>query len=375
MRTTSAVLVAPESIELHEFPVPTIGEDDGLLRMELAGICGSDVLHWGGHSAVSRNLPAILGHEIVGRIEHVGALASRRWGVTHGDRVIVEASFGCGLCELCLRGSYQMCAQGQGYGGRISASVTPYLWGAYGQHLYLPPRARVHRIGDAVSPEVGVVIGAVLANGVRWVHTIGGAGVGDTVIVFGPGPQGLAAVIAAQAAGAERIVAVGLRRDRARLTFARDCGATHTLSFDEHTIEAIADLTSGRLADVVIDVTGSAASPAVAAEAVRPLGTFVMAGSTAAASVELPWNELVRKEVRAQGVNSHDQAAVRAAISLAASGHYPLERMVTHRFPLGSAGHALSLVRDAAASDGVIKAVLDPFDEAGRQPAETELPG
>ena len=151
-----------------------------------------------------------------------------------------------------------MCAQGQGYGGRISASVTPHLWGAYGQHLYLPPRARVHRIGDAVSPEVGVVIGAVLANGVRWVHTIGGAGVGDTVIVFGPGPQGLAAVIAAQAAGAERIVAVGLRGDRARLTFARDCGATHTLSFDEHTIEAIADLTSGRLADVVIDVTGSA---------------------------------------------------------------------------------------------------------------------
>ena len=358
--TPSAVLVAPEVFEVREFARPTIGADDGLLEIELAGVCGSDVLHWGGHSAVRHKLPAILGHEIVGRIEQVGQQAAQRWNVLPGDRVIVEASFGCGLCDLCLRGSYQMCASGQGYGGRISADVAPHLWGAYGQHLYLPPRARVHKIGDAISPEIGVVIGAVLANGVRWIHTVGGAGIGDTVVVFGPGPQGLAAVIAAHAAGAARIIAVGLPGDRARLAFARDCGATHTLSFDRRTVEHIADLTSGRLADVVIDVTGSAESPPVAAETVRPLGTFVMAGSTFASTVPMPWNELVRKEVRAQGVNSHDQAAVRAAIALADSGRYPLDRMVTHRFPLTAAGDALRLIRDAAATDGVIKAVIDP---------------
>ena len=359
--TTSAVLVAPETFELRDFPVPSIGDDDGLLRMELSGVCGSDVLHWGGHSAVSRNLPAILGHEIVGRIEQVGRNAGKRWDVAVGDRVIVEASFGCGLCDLCLRGSYQMCTAGQGYGGRISAGVTPHLWGAYGQHLYLPPRARVHPIGDAISPEVGVVIGAVLANGVRWVQTVGGAGIGDTVVVFGPGPQGLAAVIAAHAAGAAEIIVVGLPGDTARLAFARECGATNTLTFDRQTIQAIADLTGGRLADVVIDITGSAVSPAVAAEVVRPLGTFVMAGSTAAASVKLPWNELVRKEVRAQGVNSHDQPAVRAAIALAASGRYPLERMVTHRFPLTAASEAVRLLRDGVA--GVIKTAINPFAE------------
>lgn len=362
--TTSAVLVSPETFEVRDFPRPAIGDDDGLLRMELAGVCGSDLLHWGGHSAVSRNLPAILGHEIVGRIEQVGHHAARRWGVTTGDRVIVEASFGCGLCDLCLRGSYQMCAESQGYGGRISAAVSPHLWGAYGQHLYLPPRARVHRIGDAISPEVAVVIGAVLANGVRWVQTIGGAGIGDIVVIFGPGPQGLAAVIAAHAAGAQQIIVVGLAGDRARLAFARDCGATHTLGFDRHTVQTITDLTGGRLADVVIDVTGSTDSPAIAAETVRPLGTFVMAGSTAAPSVQLPWNELVRKEVRAQGVNSHDQAAVRAAIALAASGRYPLHRMVTHRFPLTAASDALRLIRAAAADSGGIKAVIDPFDRA-----------
>ena len=363
--TTSAVLVAPETFEIREFRLPAVGNDDGLLRMELAGVCGSDVLHWSGLSDVSRSLPAVLGHEIVGRIEQIGPTAAERWGVAVGDRVIVEASFGCGLCELCLRGSYQMCAEGQGYGGRISASVAPHLWGAYGQHLYLPPRARVHRVGDDISPEVGVVIGAVLANGVRWVQTIGGAGIGDRVVVFGPGPQGLAAVIAAHAAGAAEILVVGLPGDKARLAFARDCGATEALTFDQHTAEAITDLTGGRLADVVIDVTGSASSPAMAAEVVRPLGTLMMAGSTAAASVEIPWNELVRKEVRAHGVNSHDQPAVRAAIALAASGRYPLHRMVTHRCSLKSAGDAVRLIRDAAAGGDIIKTVIDPFVQAG----------
>jgi len=362
--TTSAVLVAPETFQLRDFQLPTIGDDDGLLHLELAGVCGSDILHWGGHSAVGRNLPAILGHEIVGRISEVGPLAAQRWSVQAGDRVIVEASFGCGRCGLCLRGSYQMCDEGQGYGGRISAAVSPHLWGAYGQHLYLPPRARVHRIGNDISPEVGVVIGAVLANGIRWVHAVGGAGIGDTVVVFGPGPQGVAAAIAAHAAGAARIIVVGLPGDKARLAFARDCGATETLTFDQHTVEAIADLTGGRLADVVIDVTGSANSPALAAEVVRPLGTFVMAGSTPATRVELPWNELVRKEGRAQGVNSHDHAAVRAAIALAASGRYPLHHMVTHYFSLESAGHAVRLIRDAAGAE-VIKAVIDPFAQAG----------
>ena len=363
--TTSAVLVAPNTFELRNFPLPSIGHDDGLLQLELAGVCGSDVLHWGGHSALRRNLPVILGHEIVGRIERVGPHAAKSWGVTDGDRVIVEASFGCGRCEVCLCGSYQMCAAGQGYGGRIPASVAPHLWGAYGQHLYLPPRARVHRVGESMHPEVGVVIGAVLANGVRWVQTVGGAAIGDTVVVFGPGPQGIAAVIAAHAAGAAEIVVVGLAGDRARLAFARDCGATRTFTFDQPIVEAIADFTGGRLADVVIDVTGSAHSPAAAAQTVRPLGTFVMAGSTAAPSVELPWNELVRKEVRAQGVNSHDQAAVRAAIALAASGRYPIHRMVTHRFPLTAASDALALVSAAAANDGVIKAVIDPSNQRG----------
>ena len=142
------MLTAAHRIELRDFPLPEIDDDDGLLRIELAGVCGSDIHHWDGHSAVCRNVPALLGHEIVGRIEQVGAAAATRWEVDVGDRVIVEASFGCGRCEWCRRGSYQICADERGYGGRISAADPPHLWGAYGQFLYLPPRARVHRVSE-----------------------------------------------------------------------------------------------------------------------------------------------------------------------------------------------------------------------------------
>ncbi len=353
--------MAHHRIEPRDFPLPDIGDDDGLLRVELAGICGSDIHHWDGHSAVIRNVPALLGHEIVGRIERVGAASAKRWQAAVGDRVVVEASFGCGRCEWCRRGAYQMCADEQGYGGRLSAADPPHLWGAYGQFLYLPPRARVHRVSERITPAVGVVIGAVLANGIRWVRTLGNAAIGDTVVVFGPGPQGLACTIAAHAAGASRIIVVGLARDRARLSLAHDFGATETLIASDSTVADIADLTQGRMADVAIDVTASPGAAGQAASVVRPLGTFVMAGSKGGAPVELPWDQLVAREVRVLGVNSHETQAVRAAVQLAETGRYPLDRMLTHRLPLAQAAEGIELVRTAGASDGVVKVALDPW--------------
>ena len=93
----------------------------------------------------------------------------------------------------------------------------------------------------------------------------------------------------------------------------------------------------------------------------RPLGTFIMAGSKGGAPVELPWDQLVAREVRALGVNSHETQAVRAAVQLAETGRYPLERMLTHRLPLAQAAEGIELVRSGGASDGVVKVALDPY--------------
>ena len=255
------MLVGPRRIEMQEFPVPRAGEDDGVLEVEVAGVCGSDVFHYNG-----TNAPIIMGHEIVGRISDIGPGAQDAWGVGAGDRVVVETTFGCGRCERCRMGMYRMCNVSKGYGGAVKSDLAPHLWGGYGQYVYLPPTARVHRISEELPGDVAVLVCAVLGNGVRWLRTIGGVTIGDTAVVVGPGPQGLAATVAARESGAREIVVVGLSRDEARLSMARRLGATRAIAADlDDPRDVVAELTDGAMANVVIDVTNTADSPTAGA--------------------------------------------------------------------------------------------------------------
>src|SRR3979411_2239198 len=102
----AAVQVAPESTELREFPLPEIEIDAALLKVEAAGVCGSDV---GGYKRMGP-APRILGHENVGIIARAGAAFARRWGVKEGDRAPREGYVSCGHGELCLGGESRHCA-------------------------------------------------------------------------------------------------------------------------------------------------------------------------------------------------------------------------------------------------------------------------
>src|SRR6266851_9316665 len=110
----AAVLVGPRQVEIQEFELPEIGDDDGLLRVEACGVCESDVPIFTGE-AIQRwgmyRFPVILGHEIAGRIAAVGRNAAQRWGVGEGDRVVIERWIPCGHCDRCFSGDYRMCVQ------------------------------------------------------------------------------------------------------------------------------------------------------------------------------------------------------------------------------------------------------------------------
>jgi threonine dehydrogenase-like Zn-dependent dehydrogenase len=108
----AAVLVKPETLEMREFARPSIGPDDALLRIEACGICGSDYEQFEGHQPLHEDYtpyPVIPGHEPLGIIEEIGALARQRWGVSEGDRVAVRSGYGCGRCEACRRFEPRAC--------------------------------------------------------------------------------------------------------------------------------------------------------------------------------------------------------------------------------------------------------------------------
>ncbi len=357
----AVVLTGPGKIELRSFPLPKIGEDEGLLRVELVGVCGSDPGIFSGRSTRGqRPYPIILGHEIVGRVVEMGRAARDRRGLELGDRVVLEYAFGCGSCDMCLCGNYTLCEANFTYGSMISCKEPPHLFGGYSDYVYIHPRAMVHKIGEEISPEVGVLVCAVLGNAIRWLRQIGGVSIGDPVVIIGPGQQGLAGVAVAREAGAEPVMVVGLGRDAPRLAMAQELGAHLSIDAEkEDPVQTVAKATGGKMARVVMDVSGSPAGAGLALALAGKKGTVVLPGIYKK-EVTLPLDQAVFKELRLLGVFSHDFQAVRPALKMARQGKYPLERLVSHRFPLEQAERALRLVGGEEPGQMPLKVVIDP---------------
>src|SRR2546423_98241 len=96
-----------ERMQLQTVPLPHIGEDEALLRVEMVGICGTDYKYY--HGKIAAPLPMILGHEILGHLAAIGERAAARYGLRAGDRVAVEGSIPCWACAACQSGQYRFC--------------------------------------------------------------------------------------------------------------------------------------------------------------------------------------------------------------------------------------------------------------------------
>lgn len=364
MQARAWLLSAPHESEVVRYDLPTIGSEDGLLRVEIAGVCGTDlkILHgrYGGTlGSRSAAYPLVPGHEICGVIEEVGEVAAERWGVKPGDRVAVDSFVACGLCSECLGGRTRYCMTMGDYGVSISATRSPHLWGGFAEYVYLAPGAQVYKLPDGMSPELGVLAPAVVSNAVAWVDVAGGAGVGSTVLICGPGPIGLACVVVARSLGASLVMISGLESDQARLDLAKSLGAHQTLIAGEEVQRKVLDLTDGEGVDVVVDVSGSPASLAQAPALVRRQGTIVAAGLTGNRPSELPIDDLVFQEITLKGVFSHDRAALIRALRFLAANPSLFEGFVSHRYPLEQTTDAIEIVGKGDAT--LLKSVVEPW--------------
>ena len=344
----AAVLTRKRHFEIREVVLPEIGPDDGLLRMEAAGLCGTDYEQYDGRfeGTVHGVMPVTPGHEIFGWIDRVGANAAKRWGVREGDRVIVETSIPCGDCLACQDGRPIFCDANMGYGIRMGFDNPPHLWGGYASHLYLHPKARLHKAPDDI-PTDAMSLFNPLSNAVRWAWARPNLREGQTIVIEGPGQRGLLSVLVAREVGAGQIIVTGTKADAHRLSIARELGADATIDVDaEDPVERVLELTGGRKADIVLDVSMGATEPIMqAVDMVKKGGTVVIAGvKTHNALNNFYTDKLLFNEISMLGVLSSDWEDTDKAIGILQDKWKGLTKLCTHAYPLGKAETAVRLL-------------------------------
>jgi threonine dehydrogenase-like Zn-dependent dehydrogenase len=170
--------------------------------------------------------------------------------------------------------------------------------------------------------------------------------------------------VIARESGARRLIVTGLARDTARLDLARRMGATDTIVADQEDVEArVREITGGRMADVCLDVSGSAVAPPISIRLVRALGVVVMAGLAGKDAISpMALDHLVWNEIRMQGVYVKGERAYSKAIDFieTRAADYPVDQIVSHTWPLERAEDAIRAAAGQRVPDGFVKAAIVP---------------
>ncbi|HEX2826298.1 MAG TPA: zinc-binding dehydrogenase [Burkholderiales bacterium] len=362
----AAVRTGPGTTELREFPMPEIPPDGALMKLEVAGICGTDVKLY---KTPPSSDPVIMGHENIGTIAKAGREFTRRKGFRDGDLVFVEHYVSCGQCEWCHAGQYRHCENTDWRGnpdairyGYTSARLAPHLWGGFAQYVYVPWNAIVHHVPQGVSAELAGLV-TPMANGVEWSLFDGGVGYDSSVLIQGPGQQGLSQTVICKQAGASLIIVTGTAKDGARLEVAKALGADYVIDVDrEEPYGRLIEITQGKGVDVVLDCTaGAGTAPALLGiEALkRKAGTMVVQGEMALFP-DFPIGRMTTKAITLKSARGHSYRACELALQQLASRRFPLEKVTTHRFGLKDVDLAIKSVGGHGVPD-VIHASLLPW--------------
>ncbi|WDM21804.1 zinc-dependent alcohol dehydrogenase family protein [Paenibacillus polymyxa] len=320
-------------VEIREVEKPTPGYGEVLIQMKAAAICRSDMsLYYGNGQAVVGDKSVdkgyiYPGHEPAGQIVEVGQGVS---SFKRGDRVAVYLALGCGQCEHCKSGYKMFCKKFKCIGFDEHGGDADYL---------CVPAENCMRIPD----EMSYVSAAVSTDAVGTLYHAQkrlNVSARDTVVIYGLGPMGAAGVMIASALGA-KVIAVDVIEER--LEMARELGAVYTInSMNEDPVEQIKAITHELGATVAIDCSGNAKAENNAIDCVGPHGRVAFVGENRQLTIN-PSDQMIRKQIVLMGswyfpIFEYDE------ISRFIVNHdLPVEKLVTHRFPLTEAAEAFKL--------------------------------
>ena len=313
--------------EVRRFPKPDPPEGGLVLRVEAVGLCGSDVAQLHGHRLVGNAVfPVVPGHETIGRVESIDPAGD--WQVREGDRVAVDEVLRCGACRFC-RAASTRCERLKVYGYSFGADDGPGLWGGFGEYMAILPGTHLIPATDAM-PAEELTLFEPLANALNWAG-IAGIAPGDTVVVQGPGHQGLCCAAAAQIAGAAEIIVTGTGQDGLRLETAAAAFDAKTIDVDaEDPVDRVAEFTGGAMADVVMDLADGAPSTVpLAVKMARRGGRVLLAGLKHGKPVDgLSSDEIVSKMLTISGGAGATPETMERAVRLLGAGRVPSKALL-----------------------------------------------
>jgi threonine 3-dehydrogenase len=335
-------LRAEPGFTMCEVPVPEIGPTEVLIRVEKAGICGTDhhIYDWDHWARERVHPPLVIGHEFMG---HVAAVGDAVHAVRIGDRVSAEGHIADLTCLLCRTGQAHICERLKIIGVDRD--------GAFAEYVAMP-EYNVWRLDPAIPDEFGAIFDP-LGNAV---HTVMAAGVSArSVVITGVGSIGLMAIPVARAAGASSIIAIDVNREK--LDAAKRLGADHTfLASESGIVGAVKSLTNGDGVDVLLEMSGSASAIDMGLQMARNGGTAALLGIPSD-SVNLNLAErIIFKGLTVLGVNGRLMFETwYQTQALVKSGRVDLRSIITHVLPFDQYEKAFELMSDGRAA----KIVLD----------------
>lgn len=355
-RTMQAVIChGPGDYRLEEYPVPTPGVGEVVIRVQSVGICASDLkcylgapVFWGDqHRQGYCQAPIIPGHEFVGEVVGLGEMAGEQYGLQLGDLAVSEQIVPCGKCRYCQRGQYWMCMVHDIYGFRQRT------FGAMAEFVKFPAGALNYKVPESIPVWHAAYI-EPLACAIHAVQR-GEIELDHTVVIAGAGPLGLGMVAAARLKNPRLLIALDMNDNR--LAVAGECGADVALNPGAvDVVGEVLKLTDGYGCDVYIEATGHPDAVAQGLQMICKLGTFVEF-SVMREPVTVDWTIIGdTKELNIHGAHLSPHTYP-IAISMLAKGLLPMERIVTHQLPLAEFQRGIDLVADGTAS---IKVTLTP---------------
>lgn len=334
---------APRAMAMREQTVPAPAAGHVLIRVAYAGICGSELSGYLGHSSL-RVPPLVMGHEFSGQVAALGeGVAASRPDLAPGVHVTVNPLVSCGECEYCLRGLDHLCVKRALFGAHLPGAYAEYISTPARNALPLPAGMTLRAGALAEPAAVGVRIGE-LAGDVA----------GQDALVVGAGPIGLLALQALMLRGAARVFISD--RDPERLAMGARFGGALIDAREGDTPRIVRERTGGRGVAVAVDAVGLAVTRAQCVSATRSAGTVIFSGLHEETSA-VPAADIIRREITVRGSFAYTSANFAEAVRLLQAGRISLDPWIVEA-PLEEGGAWFE--RLLAAPGNVSKVLLVP---------------